>query len=108
MVNTGKNITTKRFTFLLVSLVSCNLTSLASFVLETSGLYFLEYGMLSIITWAAIIIILLVIYHKNQQSTYLKYAVLGRVFCTEFKRDVRTRRDVTDPINLLLKFSSCT
>ena len=57
-------------------------------------------------TWQVIMKMLLVMYHRNQPSTYLKYDVLGRLFWIEVKRAARTRRDVTDPINRLLKFDS--
>ena len=39
----------------------------------------------------------------NQRSMYLKYAVFGRFSPMEERRAARTSREVTAPMNLLLK-----
>ena len=55
-------------------------------------------------TWDEIITMLVDMYHRNQQSTNLKYEVFGRLFCIEFIRVVSTSKEVTEPIKRLLKF----
>ena len=47
---------------------------------------------------------LFVTYQKNQQSINLKYVVLGKLSFNDPSSATRTKRNVTDPINLLLKF----
>ena len=47
---------------------------------------------------------LFVTYQKNQESIYLKYVVLGKLLLNDPSNATRTNRNVTDPINLLLKF----
>ena len=48
--------------------------------------------------------IFFVTYQKNQQSMYLKYVVLGKLLLSDPSNETRTKRNVKDPINLLLKF----
>ena len=43
-------------------------------------------------------------YQKNQPSMYLKYEVWGNVKFNDASSDTRTKRNVMDPMNLLLKF----
>ena len=101
----GNNIMTILFmrSFLWVSIGVGEFLSSLSFIVPSCVGLVSKKGMLLRNTWQEIIRMLIVIYHKNQQSIYLKYDVLGRLLSIEPIRAARTRRDVTDPINLLLK-----
>ena len=47
---------------------------------------------------------LFVMYQNNQQSMNLKYEVWGNVKFSDASNDTSTKRNVIDPMNLLLKF----
>ena len=106
MLIIGNPIIIIRFSFFLFTSITLKISDLFGIIAPICNLFCVDSERLSISTCAAIIIMLFDMNHKNQQSMFLKYAVWGNVFSTEFKREVRTRRDVSDPINRLLKFFS--